>query len=1163
VAVNNTTGDVYVVDTGNRRVEEFAFNPTTKAYEYVGQFNGAAAPTGSFERPGAIAVDNSGNPLDPSNEDVYVADLRFGHDVIDQFTASGIYLGQLTEAAGVPFIELNAVAVDAVGNVWVSQQTGHIDEFSATGAFVKEFTAERRLFNGLAVDSSDNVYVGFEFEGLVGKFDPSGAQLASFSPGTQGLAINSTTNRLFSDHGTSIDEYGPFGEPSSSPQATFSVEGLERSRFIAVSSSTGTVFATEQESGRVAVFTEVVEPDVSTGEATGVQTEGSATLHGTVNPDGIEVTSCKFEYGESTSYESTAECVPSPGSGSSEVAVEADLTGQITPGKLYHYRLVAGNANGENAGEDRVFIAGARPVIAEEAISGVRSTEATVTASVDPGALPTTYRVEYGPTSGYGASTPVVNLGAGTEGTRVQVQLVGLTPSSVYHARLVASNEFATTHSADLTFTTSGLAAAAGLPDHRVYEAVSLPTDTDDGEVYVPGTGHELAGVHQTVETYPVRASADGDAVTYVVEPPPTGGSGSTGNGGGNQYLATRGAGSWLPTDIMAPKVQTLARVYEGFSSDLSLGFLEEFEQRLTPDAPANCGVLYSYDTSDSAYHAVFTSTETPGDCGEPRFAGVSADDKSALFESEARLTPEAVEGNATQGERTFNLYDSVAGHVHLVNVLPDGKPDVNATFGGVSTEHEGASPDGEEVLQRLSEVVSSDGSRVVWTDRNSGDLYVRESPADPAARTVLVAVGGEYMGASADGSRIFYTKGGDLFIYDVNTETARDLTSRGAVLGVLGNGADGAHVYFAAEGVLAANENTNGETPTAGQPNLYVGGTGETRFIATLSPEDNTMVGASPFNGEPFWGDWRGDLLKRTAEVTPDGQHVVFTSRRSLTGYDNNGGCTNEEREATGCPEIFTYEASSQKLSCASCNPTGAPPTAATTQVGLPVYPGGNGGAFLPTPTHGASGTYQIRTISDDGSRVFFDTAEPLAPQDTNNVQDVYEWERAGGGTCEDAKGCVYLLSGTVSGEEAYLVDASASGNDVFFTTRGKLVPQDRNEQVDLYDARVDGGFPETSVSCTGTGCQGVPPAPPSFATPSTVTFSGTGNFPAQLVKAKTAAQVRAEKLAKALKACRAIHAKHRRALCQARARKRYGAHHKATKAGVTRKPGTERRSK
>ncbi len=91
---------------------------------------------------------------------------------------------------------------------------------------------------------------------------------------------------------------------------------------------------------------------------------------------------------------------------------------------------------------------------------------------------------------------------------------------------------------------------------------------------------------------------------------------------------------------------------------------------------------------------------------------------------------------------------------------------------------------------------------------------------------------------------------------------------------------------------------------------------------------------------------------------------------------------------------------------------------------------------------------------------------------------------------------------------EGAVFLDASATGDDVFFTTRAQLVPEDKNEQIDVYDARVNGGFPTAHTACSGTRLPGRPPAPPTFATPASVTFSGTGNFPplaSVVVKPKT----------------------------------------------------------
>jgi hypothetical protein len=180
--------------------------------------------------------------------------------------------------------------------------------------------------------------------------------------------------------------------------------------------------------------------------------------------------------------------------------------------------------------------------------------------------------------------------------------------------------------------------------------------------------------------------------------------------------------------------------------------------------------------------------------------------------------------------------------------------------------------------------------------------------------------------------------------------------------------------------------------------------------------------------------------------------------------------------------------------LACASCDQSSAPPQSA----GL----GGFGG-ILPVSFQ-ESNNYLLRWITVDGSRVFFDSTEPLVPQDTNGLMDVYAWERNGDGSCpvagagQSEDGCVYLLSGGQSTVNDGLVDADVTGDNVFFTSNGRLVPQARDENVALYDVRVDGGFPESSLACTGTGCQGVPPAPPIFATPSSVTFDGVGNFTA-----------------------------------------------------------------
>jgi hypothetical protein len=94
---------------------------------------------------------------------------------------------------------------------------------------------------------------------------------------------------------------------------------------------------------------------VLTGSASAITTS-SATLKATVNPNGGEVSECKFEYGTATSYGASAPCTPAPGSGESPVAVSASITG-LAANTTYHFRIVAGNPGGSSKGADQSFTA--------------------------------------------------------------------------------------------------------------------------------------------------------------------------------------------------------------------------------------------------------------------------------------------------------------------------------------------------------------------------------------------------------------------------------------------------------------------------------------------------------------------------------------------------------------------------------------------------------------------------------------------------------------------------------------------------------------------------------------------------------------------------------------------------------------------------------------
>jgi hypothetical protein len=742
----------------------------------------------------------------------------------------------------------------------------------------------------------------------------------------------------------------------------------------------------------------------------------------------------------------------------------------------------------------------------------------------------------------------------------------------------------------------SGLSAS--LPDCRVYEMVT-PPDNENANIYV--AEQDSAGGGAIPTERPFQAAADGDAVAYVGDPT-SGGNGSSGGGGGNEYLATRSpAGGWTQLNIEPPGYDEA--IYQAFSSDLSIGLLASFEEpALSPAAPGGgYDVLYSRTNDDGGYHPLFTTTPpnrepsefgaatirggitTPEiSVGPPLYAGASANLSHLLFEANDALaaTPNALDGGTTEN----NLYDSVGGQLSLVNVLPDGAPAPDASFGSPIPLH-------EENAADFSHVISADGSRVFWTDLNTHDLYVRENDATADATTAqvdaaepgclsegkCVSGGGWFWAASGDGSKVFFTDcnrlasdssavsgggcgepkgiealtGNDLYEYELNPVASqpgvlRDLTvdhnagdALGAdVQGVIGASEDGEYVYFVADGVLA-DENVEQRAPTRGDPNLYEWHDGVTTFIATLAPEDNFVRGSG--GGGGVYGDWQSGLGYRTAEVAADGRGVVFMSHQSLTGYDNVG-------QSGPMEEVFVYDTG--RLVCASCSPSGEPLTFTASDAPA---------AFLPA---NASDTYQPRWISDErpgggeqehGIRVFFDSSESLVSAATDDRQNVYEWEQDGVGSCQSGGGCVYLLSGGTSGDYSYLIDASASGDDVFINTRAQLAPQDQDENFNVFDVRVGGVQPASAPACSETGCQGVPSAPPLFATPPSATFNGVGNFeppaPTPAVKPKAKPLTQAQKLASALKACRKK-PKKQRAGCEAQAKKRYGSRSKAKKS-------------
>jgi hypothetical protein len=612
--------------------------------------------------------------------------------------------------------------------------------------------------------------------------------------------------------------------------------------------------------------------------------------------------------------------------------------------------------------------------------------------------------------------------------------------------------------------------------------------------------------------------------------------------------------------------------VFEGASSDLSHVVLRSNVQLTTTPTPLEGQEIYEWVAGAPPAQALQLVSVLPaGEGGKPAklgSVGVGANEEQAVSGARYAVSSAGsrVFWSAAPKEGGVALYmrDTAKGETLRLDVQQPGAP---------SGEPAGA----------IFQAASADGSRVYFTDSQrltehsgsaqepkleDGDLYecriVEEAGHLKCELTDLTPESG---GRSAEVQNI-----------------------------LSGVSEDGSYVYFVANGVLgdaAAHGATQGEcarhgnTASSATCNLYEYHAGVITFIRALGAED-----------EHDWGSNEvlfHDISLLTAQASRNGRFLAFMSSRSLTGYDNRDAVSGKPDQ-----EVYLYDAGSGRLVCASCNPTGARP--AGIEVGefnqgkhkadiaavLSTVGGQNFtkeswvAANLPYSWVGQArraSVYQQRYLTNDG-RLFFNASDALVPGDVNGNEDVYEFEPSGirspegkelctaAGTTYSPRsaGCVSLISSGTASEESGFLDASAVGpggeeaEDVFFLTAGRLSPLDTDTAYDVYDAHTcSGAAPcfvagEAPPACSGeASCRPAPsPQPQTFGPPPSATFSGPGNLtptPPPRGKPKTAAQLRAEKLAVALKLCRKKHNRHKRLACEKQAHKRYPS--KSSKGG------------
>lgn len=209
--------------------------------------------------------------------------------------------------------------------------------------------------------------------------------------------------------------------------------------------------------GRDVTF--LTEPGVD-GQSAALITQSSAILTALVNPNGSDV-KYHFEYGTTTAH---GRRIPlgdaDAGAGVGDRTVSGQVTG-LQPATVYHYAVVVTNATGSIVGTDETFQTSSTtpPVVATGAASGVSENAATISGSVGPQGVPTSYEFDVGTDTTYG-SRIYGEVGSGKESVTVVLGLQGLAANTVYHYRLVATNMYGTVYGADETFGTGGFPTA-------------------------------------------------------------------------------------------------------------------------------------------------------------------------------------------------------------------------------------------------------------------------------------------------------------------------------------------------------------------------------------------------------------------------------------------------------------------------------------------------------------------------------------------------------------------------------------------------------------------------------------------------------------------------------------------------------------------------------